>query len=185
MTPHILTHTGVDFWFLDPRSEDFKIEDIAHALSQLCRFTGHTKEFYSVAQHSVAVSCLVRPEFALEGLLHDAAEAYLGDVSSPLKFLLPKYQAIENLIQDSIAKAFKLNTSFPAQKEIKLADLRMLALERELLLPVGPLWDSLKGVQSAPAELLASCWNSAQAREQFFARFNQLLAFRQPAQNSV
>ncbi len=84
---YIATYTGKQFYPLDPRPEDVCLEDIAHSLSNLCRFTGHTDtdRFYSVAQHSVICSTIVAPEAALLALLHDAAEAYLGDISRPLK----------------------------------------------------------------------------------------------------
>src|ERR1700691_1787676 len=83
-TPYIETFTGKTFSFLAPQPEDICIEDIAHATSMLCRFTGHCKYFYSVAEHCVAVSrlCSVRNDIA--GLLHDSAEAYVNDMNSPL-----------------------------------------------------------------------------------------------------
>ena len=81
----IQTFTGRAFYVLDPRPEDVDIEDIAHALSMQCRFAGHCREFYSVAQHSVTASWLVPPEDALWGLLHDAAEAYVVDLPRPIK----------------------------------------------------------------------------------------------------
>ena len=74
------TYTGIQFWPLDPRPEEIDIQDIAHALSLLCRFNGHCQRFYSVAEHSVHVSTILAPEFGLWGLLHDAAEAYLSDI---------------------------------------------------------------------------------------------------------
>jgi len=77
--------SGGTFDILNPRAEDVRIEDIAHALSQQCRFTGHTKTFYSVAQHSVLASTLVAAPDELWALLHDASEAYMGDMNRPLK----------------------------------------------------------------------------------------------------
>src|SRR4051812_16341267 len=98
MTPQtksaILLHNGDFFDFKDPRNHNYDIKAIAHALSNLCRYTGHSKRFYSVAEHCVLVSRLVDPRFAFEGLMHDASEAFCGDVASPLKKLLPGYARI-------------------------------------------------------------------------------------------
>src|SRR6266496_3875421 len=81
----IILASGKWFNVFNPKPEDVDIRDIAHALSNQCRFTGHTKEFYSVAQHSVLVSTFCAPEDAAWGLLHDASEAYLSDIASPVK----------------------------------------------------------------------------------------------------
>src|SRR5579872_2947230 len=83
--PWIQTASGLEFPLFEPRLDAINIEDIAHGLSMICRFTGQCARFYSVAEHSVHVSHLVPREDAAWGLLHDAAEAYLGDVASPLK----------------------------------------------------------------------------------------------------
>lgn len=128
----ILTNKGSYFFFDRPEEHDYLIEEIAHALSHICRFTGHTKEFYSVAQHSVLVSLLVPYEYKLEALLHDASEAYLGDVASPLKALLPQYKAIERRVEQAIARRYSLR--FPLPKPVKIADGRMLVTEKRDLL---------------------------------------------------
>lgn len=88
----IQTYTGRQFWPLDPKPEEVCIEDIAHALSQQCRYAGHTIRFYSVAQHSVEIALRVPRAAALWGLLHDAAEAYLVDLPRPVKYLMPAYK---------------------------------------------------------------------------------------------
>jgi len=80
----ITTYTGKRFHYLDPQPEEIDIVDIAHALSLTCRFGGHCKEFYSVAEHSIRVAEIVPKEFQLLALLHDAGEAYTGDVQSPI-----------------------------------------------------------------------------------------------------
>jgi len=101
------------------------IESIAAALSHINRFNGHVGA-YSVAQHSVLVAMQLPRELRLSGLLHDATEAYLGDVTSPLKALMPQYQALEDKYHDVIDQAFGVDTRNPA---VKVADLRMLVTE--------------------------------------------------------
>ena len=139
----IRTYTGKNFNLKDPDPNQVDIEDIAHALSNLCRFTGHTKFFYSVAQHSLLVSkMLLRDgyshEVALYGLLHDATEAYIGDIASPLKNLIPVYKKIERRIEKTIAKKFNLNWRV-ARAIIKEYDLMALNTERRDLMG-NPNW---------------------------------------------
>lgn len=110
LAPEIMTFSGRRIDLLSLNQNVYNILDIAHALSNICRFTGHTRSFYSVAQHSVLVSLLVPPEDALAGLLHDAAEAFLGDVTSPLNQLLPNYQAIERRIGKAILAHFGIDS---------------------------------------------------------------------------
>jgi hypothetical protein len=100
------TYMGREYWPLDPRADEVNIIDIAHALSNLCRYTGHCNRFYSVAEHSVLVSHIVPPEHALVGLLHDATEAYVNDLARPLKRHLPEYKAIEELNWRAVSEHF-------------------------------------------------------------------------------
>ncbi|MBO2952649.1 metal-dependent phosphohydrolase [Burkholderia pseudomallei] len=179
MPPQILTASGRYFDFLSPDPDSIVIEDIATALSRICRFTGHTTKFYSVAQHSVLVSYLVPQEFALQGLLHDASEAYLGDVSSPLKQLLPDYKAIEHRVERAILKRFGL--PFPLHPSIKEADLRALVTERRDFMP-EPIdscrvvdaiaWSWTEGVVGIPAH--RSAFTPEGARAMFLARYTEL-----------
>lgn len=128
----IFTYTGNVFYPLDPRQQDIYIEDIAHALSLMCRFNGHINCFLSVAQHSIHVSELCKPENALYGLLHDASEAYLADVPSPLKQMFDDYKNIERKVQGAICAKFNLDPLMPP--DVKVADNIMLATEmRDLM----------------------------------------------------
>lgn len=144
--PVIQTHSGIYFDLLNPSPEDVRIEDIAHALSNLCRFGGHTRTFYSVAQHSCLVAALVPDPLKLHALLHDAAEAYCGDMVSPLKMCIPGFSTIEKRIQAAICERFNLPLELPS--EIKRADLVALATERRDLMPDCPhKWDCLDGIE--------------------------------------
>lgn len=131
----IQTYTGLSFDLADPKLDMINIVDIAHHLANLCRFTGASRFHYSVGQHSVVVASLLldrKPELALEGLLHDAAEAYVGDVSSPLKALIksqtPVFKAIEERIEKVIAERFGLQYPWPI--EVHEVDQLTLAIER-------------------------------------------------------
>jgi hypothetical protein len=107
----IITSTGRKFWPLDPRPDDICIEDIAHGLSMCCRYAGQCPKFYSVAEHSVYVAEWMldgRSRRALVGLLHDASEAYLGDMTRPVKRRMPEYQAAEKRLQRCIHERFGL-----------------------------------------------------------------------------
>lgn len=166
----IQTAGGKSFDLLKPGTWMIEIEDIAHALSHVCRFAGHTRAFYSVAQHSVMVSCLVPKEHALAGLLHDAAEAYIGDLTSPLKGLLPAFREIEDNIQTCITKRFGLQ-GLP--ESVKQADLVMLATERrDLLIDQAEPWPMLEGVQPLKARIKPFSPN--RALHAFLDRFEQL-----------
>nr|WP_310616651.1 HD family hydrolase [Pantoea cypripedii] len=167
----IITQSGKHFDFLNMSPDAICIEDIACALSNLCRFTGHVQDFYSVAQHSVHVSYLVPEEFAMEALLHDAAEAYCNDIAQPLKRLLPDYRAAIQLVENQIADKFGLPVQMSA--EVKTADLVMLSTERrDLDLDDGTPWPILEGIDPAP--FLLSPLNPRQARVRFLQRFYEL-----------
>ena len=129
------TVSGRRVFVLDPHPEDIFIDDIATALSHTCRFGGQVSEFYSVAQHSVIVSRHVPHSIALEALLHDAAEAYLGDVIRPLKRALPDYKTIEAIWEPVIRERFGLSDTPEIRAAVKCADIRALLTERRDVAP--------------------------------------------------
>lgn len=173
---YIRTHGGRHFCYEAISQDAIDIDDIAQALSNICRFAGHLDDFYSVAQHSVLVSRLVPPELALEALLHDASEAYCQDIPAPLKALLPDYRDIEALVDNAIRSLFGLPLEH--SPEVKHADLVMLATERrDLGIDDGDKWDILDGI--APTDAFAiHPLNPRQARQLFIARFNELWRIR-------
>lgn len=133
------TYSGNKFWPLDPRPDEIHLVDIAKALANICRFGGHSERFYSVAQHSVAVSALVlftnkNRKSALIGLLHDAAEAYIGDMVRPLKHspAMYEFRRAEERISRAIAQRFDLpydQLGMLMPSEVKFADDTLLATE--------------------------------------------------------
>ena len=131
----ISVYDGEYFDLLEPDRSVYSVETIAHALAHLCRYTGHVNRFYSVAEHSVLVSLAVPKKFALEGLFHDASEAFLGDVSSPLKKLLPEYKVIEERVMSSIATRFNLSPWKLHSLEVHQADKRLYHAERQEIAP--------------------------------------------------
>lgn len=180
MKPNILTSGGTYFHFLEPERSAIDIETIAHALAHICRFTGHTATFYSVAQHSVLVSHLVPPEHALAGLLHDAAEAYLGDVAAPLKMLLPDYKAIEATVETAVLGRFGLPGKLPP--EVKEADRLALAIEQRALMPMhDDVWEceTHPDYSRIKDQMVITPTHPVVARRLFLARFFEL--WRDPA----
>ena len=166
----IQTISGKVFYPMAPREEDVDISDIAWALSMQCRFAGHVKYFYSVAQHSVLLSRSLPPKHALWGLLHDASEAYLVDVPRPIKNELPAYKQAEDRLTACIAKVFEL--TMPIPELVKELDSRILFNEKEVLLNSSAIeWQwhlpSISGVVIRP-------WSQQEAFEQFLERFEEI-----------
>jgi hypothetical protein len=173
----IQTSLGSRFNPADPRPEDLDIRFIATALSRIPRFMGHSREdrpAYSVAQHSVKVSQICEPEDALWGLLHDAPEAIIGDLPSPIKHL-PEFKAFRDLdkrIMRAICDRYGLPHEMPGS--VRWADRVAFATEvRDLMTPDPELWGPwADGIQPIPEPIRD--WSAEWARTAFLKRFEQL-----------
>jgi hypothetical protein len=175
------TFTGRAYWPLDPRVEDINIEDVAHGLSNMCRFGGQCRNFYSVAEHSVHVSRWMEnyyqaPKLLLYALLHDASEAYLVDVPRPIKVHLENYKTLEALNMSVILKAFRIEPSLCPdgfESTLHLVDNQVLVAEKNALLLPPPLpWTWAK--QIMPADVEISCYGPDSAKSMFLSRFSEL-----------
>ncbi|MEM6979234.1 MAG: hypothetical protein AAF539_06155 [Planctomycetota bacterium] len=152
MEPFILTASGKRIDLLHPEPDMFCVEDIATSLDRLCRFTGHCRRFYSVAEHSWRGASFLDGELGREFLLHDAHEAYVGDLSTPLKQQCDAYRWISEKIDAAIRVRFGLPETMSPQ--CKQMDLQMLATEKRDLMPEDPIpWPSLKGIDAFPIDL--------------------------------
>jgi len=159
MPDHIRTYTGKYIDPFNPESSDIDILDIAHALSHQCRFAGHTTVFYSVAQHCVMVSenQLVLDR-RLQALLHDASEAYLLDIPSPVKSRIKKYAEAENQLMHRISARFGF--WWPAEERLKQADREALEYE----------WDNLVIRFTGKIRV----WGPDKAKEKFLETYHSL-----------
>ena len=166
------TYTGKVFYIMDPRPEDVCIEDIAHALARQCRFNGHVRcDHYSVAQHSVHVSQLVPEKLGLHALLHDAAEAYMGDIVMPLKRSLSDTRGIEDRLLSAVTERFDVVGTHEEWLQIREADMRMLVSEvRDLMGGQAFPWD----IGAEPVEWTVEPWGAAFAEEVFLKAFDVL-----------
>jgi 5'-deoxynucleotidase YfbR-like HD superfamily hydrolase len=179
--PHIQTLSGRRVNPFDAAPEDIDPADIALALSNLCRFGGHSRAFYSVAQHSVIVSDLLAetgapPEEVLAALLHDASEAYLGDLPHPIKHrseLGARFKAAEQALEAVIAQRFALPEASAAIKPI---DRALLATERRTFSRVAWEWPELDGVE--PLDLEIEPWEPPRAAREFLDRYERLESAR-------
>lgn len=167
------TFTGIQFWPLDPRPDEISFIDIGAALSKVCRFGGHTTQFYSVAEHAWHLSYYVSEENALAALLHDAAEAYIGDMVRPLKRHMIEFQNVEQVLMDQIAGKVGLDNLLPY--EVRDADNRILLDERAALLNPSPAsWiQDIEGISPLDIEICA--FDPDTANEHFMSRLQELL----------
>jgi len=170
----IITYKQIEFWPLDPKEDEVNIEDLGHALGMLCRYNGHCKFFYSIAEHSIRASYIVSKEFALPALLHDGEETYLSDIPSPLKIFMPQFKVWGNNLQAVIYKKYGL----PGEeyKQVKDADRIMLITEMRDLLPSGinPNWAIAKMGIKPLEKRIKHTMSPKIAERLFLARFNEL-----------
>jgi Predicted hydrolases of HD superfamily len=166
--------SGLLFPMLAPVPALIEVGDLAASLSKLCRFNGHCAAFYSVAQHAVLVSQIVPAEHARWGLLHDAAEAYIGDLTRPLRDALEHeapgaVKRLEDRLLRAVAARFGLPWPMPAA--VRHADDVLLATERrDLMVDRGVSWPDLP----APLPDPIAPWSPEMAEDVFLLRFNQL-----------
>lgn len=172
---YIETVKGKKFYLDEP---EFDIEEIAHATGMQCRYTGHTKRFYSVAEHCIMVSDLVaylELGDPFEGLMHDATEAYLSDIASPWKALLPDYKIIEGRLDTKMRETFKLPLKI--SEGVKRADWLALFIEaRELIPSKGVDWIAPPGIKEQAGSLLMRmpCWGPEKAKQEFLSAYQRL-----------
>lgn len=171
MNPIILTNNGTFFDFTNPEDYHYDIETISHALSHINRWTGHTRVPYNVCDHSYRVSMILSKQHALAGLLHDASEAFCGDVASPLKHLLgDSYKLIEQRVEKAIFKQF--NIDYPYSEEVKKADLILLVTERRDLLTAEGGELIIEGIKPLKERIWPR--KNREAREAFLRRYWEL-----------
>ena len=168
--PWIQTYSGVRFDPLNPTIDSICIEDISQALSLQCRFSGHSKFHYSVAQHSLLTSYLVSKQNQLHALLHDASEAYLVDLPTPLKLAkgFESYLIFEKKLEAVIAEKFGLTAIMP--EEVRAADKMMLATEARDLIAPRPDWK----FEYSPLPFSILQMSPEEAKMAFLKRFEEL-----------
>lgn len=173
---YIVTYTGKQFWLLEPRIQDVDVKDIAHALSLQCRWTGHCKHHYSIAQHAYYCSLLGPETEAFARLNHDNSEAYMGDMNRPLKHYTaagPAYRRQEAVVQDVIKQAFGLAQIDPPS--VHRADEVMLFTELAQI--VAPISFEPSNPWAPPEDLAKieiEEWTPKHAEQMFLQRFQEL-----------
>jgi hypothetical protein len=185
----IETYTGRRFWPLDPMPEDVCIEDIAHSLSNQCRFAGHSRGFYSVGEHCVLMAQAAPAKCQLEALMHDASEAYLLDFPKPLKHMpaMSAYREAHARCMDVISKALGCDYS-KCKKTIEILDMSMLAAEAKVLMrreeferessspEWGPVW--AEEMLARPIDVKLQGWSPKESEWQFLKAYAQYVSAR-------
>lgn len=169
----IQTHTGRIFSLTNKNYEDIDIEDIAHALANICRFCGHSKYFYSVAQHSVLVAQKLPEHLKLVGLLHDASEAYLSDIPTPIKKMLPEYQKLENDLSLLIYEKYEVKNLYINNKDILYSvDKKALSTEKRDLMEINLQWGVISDIEPYTEKIIPL--QSLESKQLFLKTFQEI-----------
>jgi len=177
MEPWIQTYTGKKFdyrYSTEKMADIIEINDIARSLSMQCRYAGHCYRFYSIAEHSYLVSKMVPDHLALVGLMHDAAEAYLTDLPSPLKEILPEFKKLEKKVHKAVMLAYKIQYSKKDYELIKLADTQILKSEAIKIIATPHVDNWAAELPSGPAIEL-ELWSPSIAEAVFKGRFFEII----------
>ncbi len=171
----IFTNTGTRVFLANPTVDSINLDDIAHGLSNLCRFNGQCNKFYNVAEHSVQVASVVHrlwgdPKLTRSALMHDSPEAYIGDMTRPLKDIDFVYQILEMRFEGVIQDRFGLEIPFH-DKRIKRADYDVFFAEMDALFDFDYEAWNLKG-DPADAKILG--WDPPQAKKSFLKMAHEL-----------
>ncbi len=172
----MVTFRGIVFWPLDPRPEEVDVRDIAHHLARTCRWNGAVRKYYSVAEHCVLLAAHFTDghprELARWALLHDAAEAYIGDVIRPLKHSLTGYAEIERRLEHVIWARFGLEGDLPAI--VKTADTAIIGDERAHLFRDSSIERQIRREGETGLGLRPFEWSPQRATMEFLSSFNDL-----------
>lgn len=166
--------SGARMNYNKPEESDVTLDDLASALSNICRFSGHLPCFYSVAQHLVNTSRIVPAELAFDALMHDTAEAFTNDLPTPLKWSLPIFKELETRIEAAMAQKFGFN--FPYDPAVKLADTQMLLLEKNYVKMDDRVWPYYEDIKFEHLRDLVDLkpWQPVRAKREFLERFEEL-----------
>lgn len=175
---------GRAFYPFAPDVDQIDIKDIALSLSKMCRYNGHCWGMFSVAKHSSVGASMIMydnifklddfeaKQLAKQFLLHDASEAYLGDLISPIKAFSPDYKITEGIVEETISEKF--NLPYPLSPNVKLMDRIMLAWEKRDIIPNGPFWSDLVDITPYRLPLLPSSKSWGEDYDEFMELYYEI-----------
>jgi hypothetical protein len=174
---YIETISGVAFHFADPQQDEIRVADIAWSLSNQCRYTGHVRQFYSVAEHCCLLYDFAQSQgitdkkFLRTLLMHDASEAYLTDIARPIKAHIPDYKRLEVKIETAIAE--RCNLTYPYPADVKELDTRILMDERAQVMGES---ENVWGVVAEPLGVTLNFWTPKQANRAYVDRYLETIS---------